>query len=94
MKTKCGTSQSLIDISIIETGTVEGLLDLSIINDISITDNLFNGQELEFNDIIKKDVVKSLSVASAKPATAIFSDAPTALGGIGFMAIEVDFIVS
>lgn len=48
--------QSIIDISIQETGTIESAFEFALINEISVTDILESGMNLKSLDPIKMDV--------------------------------------
>ncbi len=81
-----------------ECGSFEAAFALSERNDIALTDDLSAGQELEIatENIGNKRIVAALAVQDVRPATAISAEdaALVPWGGIGFMGIEIDFIVS
>lgn len=90
--------QSLPDMALQECGTFEAAFALAERNSLALTEELTAGQELEIapEHVIGKQVVVSLATQGVKPATAI-TEQDAALvpwGGIGFMGIEFDFIVS
>jgi hypothetical protein len=89
--------QSLPDLAIQEFGSLESVLALTVKNDLPITAELEVGQEVQY-DAAKTDkkVVEYLTAQKAKPATDLLpADLEAApYGGIGFMGIEIDFIVS
>lgn len=98
MRSIVHSRQSLLDITIQECGSFEAAFTLAERNGLAVTDELAVGQAVEFapEDISKKQVVASLAAQGVKPATAI-SEQDAALvpwGGIGFMGLEIDFIVS
>lgn len=88
--------QSLLDIAIQECGTIEAAFALASRNDISLTDVLTPGQAIEVaaGDISRKQVVAYLAVLETNAATAV-SDADLSLlpGGLGYMALGIDFIL-
>lgn len=86
--------QSLFDIAIQSAGSIEHIFELAIENNISITESLDAGTQIIVPDNIElnSNVVSYYTRNSLKPATAIAK--PMQLGGIGYMAIEIDFIVS
>lgn len=98
MRSTIHNRQSLPDMAIQECGTFEAAFALAERNGLALTDNLTAGQELEIppEQVTKKQVVVTLESQSVKPATAITAQdeklAP--YGGIGFMGIGIDFIVS
>lgn len=95
MRTKVLAGQSLLDIAIVTAGSLEVLVALAAANEISVTDNLENGQELTVTEVRKRDVVRTFAVSNSQPATAITAEEGQLLpGGIGYMAVGVDFAVS
>lgn len=89
--------QTLLDIALQECGTFESALKVAERNGLNITDDLQPGQTLEIlpEDIEKKGIVNTLAAGGIKPATAISEGDIKAAPykGIGYMAIERDFIV-
>lgn len=97
MRSTIHSRQSLLDIAIQECGSFEAAYELAGRNGLAVTDDLEPGTELEFiqEDVTKKQVVAHLAARRIKPATAA-SELDTSIapyGGIGFMGIEIDFIV-
>lgn len=84
--------QSLFDIAVQETGSVENVFELAFANDLSITDILQAGTEIIIPDTIEKDknVYGYYNRLELKPAT----DIGAQKGGIGYMGIQIDFIIS
>lgn len=80
-----------------ECGSIENIFFVALRNGISITDDLRIGQQIEINpgEIVRKQVVSYLAARHIQPATALTSASVNiSPGGIGYMAIEIDFIVS
>ncbi len=77
MRSTIHSRQSLLDIAVQECGSVEAAFALSERNGIALTDDL------------------ALAAMGVKPATAVSAEdaALVPWGGIGFMGIEIDFIV-
>lgn len=98
MRSIVHSRQTLLDIVIQECGSFEAVIALAGRNGLSLTDDLAAGMELEYSeeDIVDKRVVVGLADRGVKPATAISRrDKETVpWGGIGFMGIEIDFVVS
>jgi len=93
MRTNTVTSQSLFDLAIQSSGTVEAVFALALENDISITSEMVAGQPVETEEAKGNQIVDYYRVKNIKPAT--FSGQEIlSLSGIGYMAIEEDFIVS
>ena len=98
MRSTIHKRQSLLDMAVQECGSFETAFALSERNGIALTDDLVAGQELEIapEDVGKKRIVAALAAQGVKPATAVSAEdaALVPWGGIGFMGIEIDFIVS
>lgn len=81
-----------------ECGSFEAAFALSERNGIALTEDLSVGQELEVTpeDMVNKRIVAALAAQGVKPATAVSAEDAMLVpwGGIGFMGIEIDFIVS
>jgi len=89
-------SQSLLDIALQYTGSAETALDIALANGISLSDDLEPGATLTLPDSQgNRAMTQYYTVNNIMPATAIESS-PEAqpLGGINYMGIEIDFIVS
>ena len=80
--------QSLIDVALQTSGSVEGALGMSIKNDIPVSG--------ELAPVVDKLVLGRYEARGVRPATDISAEdlACVPYGGIGFMGIEIDFIVS
>lgn len=96
MKTKPLDRQSLLDIALQTGGGVEAALELSIKHDIAMSEPIASGAELETPVPVKKTVLARYGAQGVRPATELSpADTETApYGGIGYMGIEIDFIVS
>jgi hypothetical protein len=92
MKIEAKDNQSLIDIAVQITGSAAGAFELALQNDISITDAMTVSQPLETVLIENKDIEKFYTKNGLIPATAATENEVP--GGINFMGIEIDFIVS
>lgn len=90
--------QTLPDMAIQECGSFEAAIALAERSGLSVTDDLAAGTELEYGleNIVDKRVVVGLADRGVRPATAISrrDEETIPWGGIGFMGIEIDFIVS
>lgn len=88
--------QSLIDIALQTGGAVEAALGMAIKNDIPVTGELVPGVELETVPVVDKLVFERYQARGIRPATDISAEelARVPYGGIGFMGVEVDFVVS
>lgn len=96
MKVKPLDRQSLIDVAIQTSGSVEAAFDLSAKNDVAISQELAPGAELETVAAVDKTVLSRYEARNIRPATELSAADLEAVpyGGIGFMGIEIDFIVS
>jgi hypothetical protein len=90
--------QSLFDIAIIHHGAMEAIFSLADRNGLAITDDLSVGQSVEVNnaEVVRRQVVARLAAYGAVPATGITPDQADACphGGLAYMGVECDFIVS
>lgn len=96
MKATAKDRQSVIDIAIQTSGDVSAAADVAIDNGISVTDDLALGDILTAVAVVDKNVVNRYAEKGIIPATAISEqDSDNApYGGIGYMGVELDFIVS
>lgn len=91
--------QSLWDIALQELGDISGILELAEKQEISLTDELKIGQELEIPPELKnKQLAGYYLQHDIRPATGLTietmsGDGALILEGIDFWGIEYDFIV-
>lgn len=92
-KNKVYQGQNFIDKVLESTGSSDNAFEMSILNGISLTNSLAIGQELQASKVTKKAVVRIFT--QKRPASALRNnfDAVAENEGIGYMAIESDFIV-
>ncbi len=97
---KIEKGQTLADIAIQETGWLEGIFDIAETNDIGVTDELASETIINVDDQkTYKNQLRLIKLAEIKPATKFGPwkyeeiDEPV-LGGIGYMAVGINFIVS
>ncbi len=86
--------QSFLDLVVQTSGSIEAAFDFAQKNNISITDNPVVGKAYETVGVINKDVVNYYSNKGIMSATNASEDEVVLLGGIDYMGIEIDFIVS
>lgn len=86
--------QNFIDKVLETTGSSENAFEMALLNGFSLTDNVVIGQELQLSRVTRKGVV-SIFKKDNRPASALRNkfDAVAENEGIGYMAIESDFIV-
>ena len=86
--------QCFLDMSIQDTGTIESVVEIAVNNNMSVTEILKVSSIIEIPEVstIDKKAKNYYKVLELKPA----SDTVDAqkIGGIGYMGIEIDFIVS
>lgn len=87
-------AQSLFDISCQSLGSAEAAIQIALLNGISVTGDLRVSQELELPDVINKSMVTYYANKGLTPATGITDAEMVTLGGLGYMAIGIDFIIS
>lgn len=87
--------QSLFDIAVQTSGGVEAAFDLAAVNGTSISEPLVPEVSLETVPAVDKSVLARYEAQHIRPATELSSDEITMApyGGIGFMGIEIDFMV-
>lgn len=92
------SQQSTLDLALQHCGSLEAAFDLALLNNVSITDDLLDGQKLDIPAALSKDVTNYYAVHDIRPATAITTEAINEIIGSGegveFWAIEYDFVVS
>lgn len=96
MKVKPLDRQSLLDIAIQTSGSVDAAFELAAKNDIAISEELSLEVELETVAVVDKIVLSRYKARNIRPATEVSLEDMERVpyGGIGFMGIEIDFIVS
>lgn len=80
------------DITVRETGSFETIIEMGLVNNMSITDFLEAGTMVEITEPIDKRIMSYYDINAIYPATTI--QERETLGGIGYMGIAIDFIVS
>lgn len=84
--------ETLLDVAVLQTGSVYGMFEMALLNNISITKELASGEELMPGTVISKETADELRSRNARPAKAIKPDDPLK-EGIGYWKVFVDFIV-
>lgn len=99
MNTVVKDRQSLLDLAIIKGGSIETVMAIAEANGLSLSEDLKDGMVIEIPAVIDSGDSKTagkFSILGLEPATGVSNRdimmCPT--GGINFMGIEVDFIVS
>jgi len=87
--------QSLLDIAVQTSGGVEAAFDLAAANGTSISEPLAPEASLETVPAVDNSVLARYEAQHIRPATELSSDeiSMAPCGGIGFMGIEIDFMV-
>lgn len=97
MKVDVMKYQNILDVTVQKTGTMENAFEIAADLGMSLSDDITPGK-ISISDFLAKDmnVVNRLYAKNIKPATAVTDNELTAspFGGIGYMKIEYDFIVS
>lgn len=95
MKTHPLSGQTLADLAVVHAGSLEAWLALASANGLSVTDDIRPETEIELSPVLRKDVVNQFALSGRQPATALHVESGVPLrGGVGYMAVGVDFIVS
>ena len=84
-----------MDIAVQTSGGVEGGLGPPAANDVSVSEPLEAGAQLESAPVADKMVLERYTARQIRPATELSDEEIEAapFGGIGYMGIEVDFMV-
>jgi hypothetical protein len=99
MEIKITSQQSVFDAAVQSAGTAETAFEIALQNGVSLTDDLIVGKSLGFaptdDKQVNKRVQNNYKLNNIKPATGLTAeDQQATLGGIGYMGISIDFIVS
>jgi hypothetical protein len=86
------SNQSLLDIAVQVSGTVEAAFALAVDNEISVTDKLAPGDVITTGQPQNRDIADYYKNKNLKPAT--WMDESQNIGGIGYMNINGNFMVS
>lgn len=90
--------QSLLDIALQYGGGLESMFDIAVRNGINPTQELPDGLRLDISpaSVVMPEIATRYKVLGICPATALQRDDLTKCpcGGINYMSVEVDFIVS
>lgn len=93
METKVIAEQSLFDIAILAGGSIESVFDIALQNDLSITGEMSAGQTVSTSQIEGNQITDYYRVKGIMPTTFSSQEIFT-LSGLGYMALEENFIVS
>ncbi|MGJ5643198.1 hypothetical protein [Formosa sp. S-31] len=87
--------QSFFDLVIQGTGSIDEAFAMALANNgRSVTDDVVIGEHFEAHTVARKSIVSLFSYQVPATAGAEAAVAPPAQGGIGYMGIEIDFVVS
>ena len=93
METKVIAEQSLFDIAILAGGSIESVFDIALQNGLSITGEMSAGQAIDISGIEGNQITDYYRVKGIMPTTFSSQEIFT-LSGLGYMALEENFIVS
>lgn len=90
------SGQSLLDIAVQAAGSVEAAFEIAAANGLSVTDELTAGMSLAIPTVHNQAVADRFRVAGLIPKSGLRPEDIEAapFGGIGYMGIEIDFIIS
>jgi hypothetical protein len=94
LNAKVSDRQTLFDIAALHAGEIEACFDLALLNGLSLTELLESGRVIALTDVVDVDVASNLVSRNARPASSDTGLTVWVPGGIDFMQIEYDFIVS
>lgn len=85
--------QSILDIAIQHLGDAQRAFDIALANGHGIADDIEPGDRLTLDEAQRnRRMVQYYTVNALMPATSL--DVVTLEGGINFMGIQIDFVVS
>jgi hypothetical protein len=91
-------NQDLLDVAVEYCGSADAAYDIALLNDLTVTDDLTPGIELKLPSVVNKKIASYYKTKGLEPATGITMNSenplPVSLEGIGYWAIETDFIIS
>lgn len=85
--------QSTLDVAIRRLGSIETVFDLASANGVCITDDLNSDSIFSLTEVQNQEVINAFSILNIDPATGL-TDEDVIFGGINYMGIELDFMVS
>lgn len=85
--------QWLGDIAVREAGSIEVVVEMAIKNDVSITDKMNVGSFQQKPSPANRRVMNYYNINNIYPATATELDGRS-FSGIGYMAVDITFIIS
>ncbi|MCR4559011.1 MAG: hypothetical protein K5685_02955 [Bacteroidales bacterium] len=96
MNVTAAYKQTLLDLALQTGGTAESAMELALINSRSLSDELEAGDEIMLPDTPQnRRMVKYYDINGILPATGLKPEFSGIVnGGINYMGIEIDFIVS
>lgn len=94
MKKVVEHSQSVYDTVIQHYGNLDSLFEFIALNNLSVTDDLKYGSEIEIGDPVSNQVIETFIEKKITPATDFDSEKELLPEGIGYWTIGTDFVVS
>lgn len=85
--------ETLPDVAVLQAGSISGMFELALLNNVSITEDMASGRELNTGAVVNQDILNDLRSRNAKPCHALVNTPGQNLEGIGYWRIGVDFIV-
>lgn len=94
MKKVVEHNQSIYDVVTQHFGTMDSLFEFATLNNLSITDDLVYGSEVDIGSPINNEVINTYIEKNIIPATDLDKDQELLPEGIGYWTIGIDFKVS
>lgn len=91
---KVRARQTTVDIAMQQCGQADSIFDVAAANNMGITDELIPGNKVNAPDPVIVDVSAYFLRYNLFPASGAQTSDDELPGGIDFMAVEFDFIVS
>ncbi len=86
--------QSLFDLAIQHAGAADDAIAIALENGLSLTDDIIPGQNINTTEPKANSITQYYATNQLQPATAVSTTEINLPGGINYMGIEIDFIVS
>ncbi|MEG1581347.1 MAG: hypothetical protein RR386_08830 [Bacteroidaceae bacterium] len=84
--------QTLLDVALVCYGAADSVIELAQENNISLSATLEPGSQITYKQANKSVINKVYAMQKIAPATAL--EGALKCDGIGYMGIEIDFIIS
>jgi len=81
------------DLAVQESGDISSVVSIALENNVSVTESIDFGTVVKIPVVVNNQMAEYYRIRGIKPVTSMKMDAE-APGGIGYMAVGINFIVS